>query len=1438
MNSSLTAKEIRSTFIDFFIKKKKHEYVHSSSTIPLDDPTLLFANAGMNQFKPIFLGSVDPNSDMSKWVRVVNTQKCIRAGGKHNDLDDVGKDVYHHTFFEMMGNWSFGDYFKVTFSSLSLSSGSLFAITLVRDCTSVVCVVLHVRDCTSVVCVMSHVRDCTSVVCVVSHVRDCTSVVCVVSHVHDCTSVVCVMSHVHDCTSVVCVMSHVRDCTSVVCVVSHEEICSWAWELLTQEFGLPPERLYVTYFGGDKLAGLDPDVECQQIWIKLGIPPSHVLPGSMKDNFWEMGETGPCGPCSELHFDRVGGRDAAHLVNKDDPDVLEIWNLVFIQFNRYLFSAIAYPCRSCFHSVNMEIWNLVFIQFNRESDGSLKTLPKRHIDCGLGLERLVSVIQQKRSNYDTDLFVPLFDAIKKGTGAPAYQGRVGSADKDGIDMAYRVLADHARTLTIALADGGRPDNTGRGYVLRRILRRAVRYATEKLNAKPGFFAKLVKTVVELLGDTFPEDRVDPSVGSVCLQLKKDPQSIVDIINEEEEQFLKTLTRGRNLLNRTIGKLGGSKLTLPGDVAWRLYDTYGFPIDLTQLMAEEKGLTVDMNAYEESKKHAQVRWQAPVMLLSRPPDMCYCHVLQTCVVTVTSSRHVLLLSRPPDMCYCHVLQTCVVTVTSSRHVVVTVTSSRHVLLLSRPPDMCCCCHVLQTCAVTVTSSRHLVSLGKGASVDDQINLDVHAITELQDRGIPPTDDSFKYKYRAKSLDKDAVYEFEPCRGRVIGLRHAKRFVEEVSSGQLCGVLLDRTCFYAEQGGQIYDEGYMVKVGDESVEFSVHNVQVRGGYVLHIGSIEGTLRRGDELVLQLDSARRRLVMNNHTGTHVLNYALRSVLGLDADQRGSLVAPDKLRFDFTNKGAMSAAQVKAAELETNAMIARNEAVYAKESSLAVAKTIQGLRAVFEETYPDPVRIVSVGIPVERLEEDPAGPAGTKTSIEFCGGTHLHRAGHIGDFVIASEEAIAKGIRRIVALTGPEASKALKKTELLENELNTLRTELEDPHGQTSPKELVRRIVDLTEEISHATIPYWKKEDMRTLLKGLKKKLDDKDRASKASALDGALKQVRTLAPETSAMFFSVDPDAKKIVCLSAVPKSAVNKGLKASDWVNLVSPLMQGKGGGKPESAQASGSNVACLQAALALATQFASDKLGVVAAPLNSPVPVAAKKALPAKSKNRAPEVQTVLTNKPVLYTHLKDTQAYPARIAAEYSGKELVEYRLSKGSNGVSAPSHLERFPCEKLPVYEDVRGGVRITGGNVIAYYLSPDELRGVGEWAQAEVLQWLSYVDNHIAPACSEWVHSYAASGDSSNVRLAEESSTRILKYLDTLIATRTFLVGERMSLADVAVFCALLPMFEHVLDPRTRGAYPHLCRWFRLILHQPQVFKVVGVVMLCESVPKLPSK
>lgn len=716
MDTTLTAKQIRNIFLDFF-REKEHLYVHSSSTIPLDDPTLLFANAGMNQFKPIFLGTADPNSDMAKWVRTTNTQKCIRAGGKHNDLDDVGKDVYHHTFFEMLGNWSFGDYFK-------------------------------------------------------------------------------------------------------------KEICTWAWELLTDRLKLPTERLYVTYFGGDEKAGLEPDLECKEIWIKLGVKPEHVLPGSMKDNFWEMGETGPCGPCSELHFDRIGGRSVPELVNQDDPDVLEIWNLVFIQFNR-------------------------------EQDGSLKLLPKKHIDCGMGYERLVSVIQDKRSNYDTDVFVPLFDAIQKGSNAPKYEGRVGADDVDCIDMAYRVLADHARTITIALADGGMPDNTGRGYVLRRILRRAVRYATEKLNAKPGFFATLVDTVVELLGDTFPE-------------LHKDPQSIKDVINEEEEQFLKTLTRGKNLLNRTIAKLGDIKV-IPGDVAWRLYDTYGFPIDLTQLMAEEKGLTIDMEQYEKSKHDS-----------------------------------------------------------------------------------------------------YILSQGKTGSQILTINLDVHAINELKEKKVPLTDDSFKYRYKAVSTDPEAEYKFEGCRGKVLALRYNNAFVPEISDGQECGVILDKTNFYAESGGQIYDQGFFNKIGDDGTEFSINQVYNRGGYILHIGVPVGTLKVGDEIELHLDVIRRQLTMKNHSATHALNHSLLKVLGQDTDQRGSLVVPEKLRFDFTNKAAMTLKQVAETERLTQEVVKKNVQIYAKEAELAKAKKINGLRSVFDEVYPDPVRVISFGVPVEELEANPESGKG----------------------------------------------------------------------------------------------------------------------------------------------------------------------------------------------------------------------------------------------------------------------------------------------------------------------------------------------------------------------------------------------------------------------------------------------------------------------------------
>jgi len=499
MDSSLTSKQIRQMFISYF-NEQAHTFVPSSSVVPHDDPTLLFTNAGMNQFKPIFQGTVDPGSDMGKLIRAANSQKCIRAGGKHNDLDDVGKDTYHHTFFEMLGNWSFGDFFK-------------------------------------------------------------------------------------------------------------KEAIFFAWDLLTRVFKLPKDRLYVTYFGGDEQYNLEPDTEARDIWIHTGVPAHRVLPFGMRDNFWEMGEYGPCGPCSEIHFDRIGGRDVPELVNMDDPDVLEIWNVVFMQFNK-------------------------------ETNGELKPLPKQNVDTGMGLERIVSVIQGKMSNYDTDMFTPYFDAIHKATGVRPYSGKVGSEDVDGVDMAYRVVADHIRTLTVAITDGGKPDATGRGYVVRRILRRGVRFCTEKLNAKPGMFASLVMTVVESLGEAFPE-------------LKKDPQMVIDIINEEEKQFLKTLSRGKRLFERTVRNLDSS--VIPGDVAWRLYDTYGFPIDLTQLMAEERKLTINMQAYEEAKRRAQE-----------------------------------------------------------------------------------------------------IARGAGSGIDDSINLDVHAISELKSKGLPPTNDLPKYNYSADDNGKYSKY----------------------------------------------------------------------------------------------------------------------------------------------------------------------------------------------------------------------------------------------------------------------------------------------------------------------------------------------------------------------------------------------------------------------------------------------------------------------------------------------------------------------------------------------------------------------------------------------------------------------------------------------------------------------------------------------------------
>ncbi|CAL4125278.1 unnamed protein product [Meganyctiphanes norvegica] len=1191
--------EVRQVFYDYFMKKHAHTYVHSSPTVPHDDPTLLFANAGMNQFKPIFLGSVDPNSDMAKWKRAVNSQKCIRAGGKHNDLDDVGKDVYHHTFFEMLGNWSFGDYFK-------------------------------------------------------------------------------------------------------------KEICEWSWDLLTNVYKMPAERLYVTYFGGCEKQKLEPDNEAKQIWMSLGIPEERILPGDMKDNFWEMGDTGPCGPCSEIHFDRIGGRNAAHLVNMDDPDVLEIWNLVFMQFNR-------------------------------ENDGSLKLLPKKHIDCGMGLERIVSILQDKMSNYDTDLFMPIFDAIQKGCGVRPYTGKVGKDDTDGIDMAYRVLADHIRTLTIALSDGGMPDNAGRGYVLRRILRRGVRYANEVLGAKPGLFSSLVDVVVELLHDAFPE-------------VKKDPQFIKDVINEEEAQFMKTLARGHKLLERTIEKQGGSKV-IPGDVAWRMYDTYGFPLDLTQLMCEEKGLSVDMKAFEDCKKEAQE-----------------------------------------------------------------------------------------------------MSRGENKNKDNSYRLDVHSLEELKGKNIPATDDSSKYCYSAGD-QPTSPYKFEGCTGKIIAIRYNSTFVNEVKSGNRCGLLLDKTNFYAESGGQMYDEGFMVKVGDEETEFKVESVEVKGGYVCHIGVVEGTIKVNDELNLTFDHERRRHLMANHTGTHILNFALRQVLTSEADQRGSLVAPDRLRFDFTNKGAMTAEQIKKSEEIVQDMVKNNKPVYAKTAALATAKSIQGLRAVFGEVYPDPVRIVSVGIPVETLEADPQSPAGSVTSVEFCGGTHLLRSGHAENFVIVAEEAIAKGIRRIVACTGPEAAKALSKAALLENTVNKLKKKIETENLPL--KEVTRLLSDVLTDINQAQIQYWRKEEMRKTVEAVKKTVGDADRARKTAmskdaiqniknllstnkdipylvvevkafaqnkVLNDALKEVKNGPP---AMFLSTDEDTGKILAMAAVPKEIVAKGLKANEWVNNITALINGKGGGKPESAQVSGTNVSTLAQALEMSQKYAQEKLGCgpVTLAAAAATTIASSQAQPVEKgkekSSRAERKQQQKSSNLLLHTYNNHVRAFPALIAAKYSNKTVgIANNFEPGVTNKTS-EYISKFGSSSFPGFECSDGC--LTGSIAPALYLSPNNLKGETPVDQAQVLSWMTTAEVDILPLVAAGFVKKANKNDG-----AYKASMAQLRRLNTYLREHTFLVGERISMADIAVFSTLIPAFQNGLDGSARKELSCLTRWFNTILHQPNVLQVVGKVEL----------
>ena len=937
-NRPTTAADIRKAFIDFFVEKAGHTFAPSSPVVPHDDPTLLFTNAGMNQFKDVFLGR-----GKRPYTRAVNTQKCIRAGGKHNDLEDVGKDTYHHTFFEMLGNWSFGDYFK-------------------------------------------------------------------------------------------------------------QESIRWGFELLTKVYGLDPNRLYATWFEGNPAAGLEPDLEAKALWESL-LPKDHVLPGNMKDNFWEMGDTGPCGPCTEIHYDRIGGgRNAAHLVNSGDPDVLEIWNHVFIQFNR-------------------------------EPDRSLKPLPAKHVDTGMGLERLVSVIQDKRSNYDTDLWAPVFEAIRGRTGARAYSGKLD----DHTDIAYRVIADHIRCLTMALTDGATPSNEGRGYVLRRILRRAVRHGHQTLGVRGPFLKDLVPAVVASLGGAFPE-------------LAPAAKRVAHLIEEEEIQFGKTLERGLALFADAaarVKKAGGKQIA--ADDAFRLHDTSGFPIDLTQVMAEEAGMTVDVAGYEALMEAAREKSRA--------------------AGGTDAGMHF-------------------------------------------PPD---------------------------------------AIAKLEELTIKPTDDHGKFGGK-------------PTNATLMAIWNGKNFDEhvEADSSALLAFIFDKTPMYAEMGGQIADHG---SFHIDGAVYLIDDVQRAGNYVLHIGRLKhGRMSCGATGQLMLERDRRDAIRSNHSATHALNLALRAVAGDEVEQKGSLVDDEKLRFDYAAKAPLSIEQIKDVERRVNASIAANLTVDAREVPLETARKINGVRAVFGERYPDPVRVVSIGATVAELVAKPDNPKWKDLSIEFCGGTHLGSMGEAKQFVLVSEGGLAAGVRRVFALTGPRAMAAQMAADGLMQRIKDS-TKLD---GDALAKEIAD-ITKMTESLELGAVA---KVELDRTLEPLREKAKAARKQAEGASRDAAVAQARTLveqhaangskplvamingadAPallaaidaarakltETPILFLSPDFDGGKVAIAATCPKSAIDKGLKAGDWVKAAAQACGGAGGGRPDTAQAGGKDPSKTREALDAASAFALNK----------------------------------------------------------------------------------------------------------------------------------------------------------------------------------------------------------------------------------------------------------
>jgi len=911
----MTSQEIRQQFLDFF-KDKKHKIVPSAPVVPYDDPTLLFTNAGMNQFKDVFLGQ-----GKREYNRAADTQKCIRVSGKHNDLEEVGHDTYHHTFFEMLGNWSFGDYYKL-------------------------------------------------------------------------------------------------------------EAITWGWELLTEVWKLPKERLWATVYRTDD--------EAMEIWkTKTDINPNHVLKFDEKDNFWEMGDTGPCGPCSEIHINVGDDYDNPKWVNAGTPECIEIWNLVFIQYNR-------------------------------DAEGKLHELPAKHVDTGMGFERVCAVLQKKKSNYDTDVFTPLINQIE------LISGRKYKVPE--VQIAMRVIADHIRTLVIAVSDGATPSNEGRGYVLRRILRRAARYG-RKLNLNEPFLYKLVSSVVEQMSIIFPE-------------LKENQKTVEKIIKSEEESFNITLDRGIELFNEivtsqivkllrnkydnsytiTSGKdlskndfiikvfksetnnqIMGIYLsqwdedstknylainpTISGDDVFKLYDTFGFPVDLTAVMAKEKGFTIDENRFNE--------------LMNEQKD---------------KSRKV-----------------------------------------------------------------KKAQLAIHASLNATVNLTI-------DEDIKPTEFTGYTELKSEA-----------------------KVLSAVKNNGTTLVILDKSPFYVESGGQISDEGKLIINGKE---FNIAGLSKKENRIIHIIENGGAeIKEGANVTAEVDADRRWAIMRNHSATHFLHMALRKVLGNHVQQSGSYVGPDRLRFDFTHFQKLSEAEINEIEKIVNEQIRRNlDLSHHKDTPFEEAKKM-GALMFFGDKYGDKVNVVQFG----------------DATLEFCGGTHVKNSAQIGLLKIVSESSIASGVRRIEAVTGAGVEEYIQNQvasiKNQESRINDLLEEKKKLEKELAELKLQGKLGGIDNIISSGA-----EVDGIKIFKG-------KVEASNMDELKSMGDELREKMKSNSVgMLISIiEEDKVGIVCVVS-DDLIKDKKLSAGKIVGSVAKILGGGGGGRQHLATAGGKDISKIDEALAKFDEF--------------------------------------------------------------------------------------------------------------------------------------------------------------------------------------------------------------------------------------------------------------